>query len=76
MVQDFHRSPVVGMVLTVLAPTLNFSAGPIGDMPGVPSPEGSPAFEIEGLVQSNTSLSRADWDSFETSWDFKHNPLV
>lgn len=31
---------------------------------------------IEGLVQQNISISRQDWDSHETSWDFQTNELV
>ncbi len=32
--------------------------------------------KVVAIVQENISLSRADWDSFETSWDFKTHPLV
>jgi hypothetical protein len=32
--------------------------------------------QVEELVSKNISLSRADWDSFETSWDFKRHPLI
>lgn len=31
---------------------------------------------INNKVKSNISLSKADWDSRETSWDFQTNPLV
>lgn len=31
---------------------------------------------VECLVQHNISISKQDWDSFETSWDFQHHPLV
>lgn len=31
---------------------------------------------IEEIVKNNVSLSKKDWDSFETSWDFKHHPLL
>lgn len=27
-------------------------------------------------AESNVNLSKTDWDSYETSWDFKRNPLV
>ena len=33
-------------------------------------------FEAEKLVDQNISLSKSDWDSFETSWDFTHHPLL
>jgi len=32
--------------------------------------------QITGIVTANISISRADWDSFETSWEFKHHPLI
>ena len=31
---------------------------------------------IFSIVQSNINISKSDWDSFETSWDFKKHPLV
>jgi len=31
---------------------------------------------IDALVENAVQKSRADWDSFETSWDFKHHPLI
>lgn len=27
-------------------------------------------------VDDNIQISRQDWDSYETSWDFKKNPLI
>ena len=31
---------------------------------------------VEKTVRTNITLSRADWDAFETSWDFKRHPLL
>lgn len=31
---------------------------------------------IRRLVSENVSASKEDWDSFETSWDFKRHPLL
>ena len=31
---------------------------------------------INTLVQENINLSKTDWDSFETSWDFTKHPLI
>ena len=31
---------------------------------------------IENITKENITLSRNDWNAFETSWDFKRNPLV
>ena len=55
--------------------TVNFEVGQIGSIPVLYS---SPEIEekIEKLVEQNVKMSRKDWDSFETSWDFKKNPLI
>ena len=31
---------------------------------------------VDDNVDSNIELSKTDWDSFETSWDFKKHPLI
>ena len=31
---------------------------------------------VDNIVKNNISLSRCDWNSFETSWDFQHHPLI
>src|SRR5699024_8315109 len=32
--------------------------------------------KINNKVQENISISKSDWDSFETSWDFEHHPFL
>ena len=61
-------------ILKILAPTLDFNQGPIGNIPFIYKDQNKP--EIDSLVQQNISISKADWDSFETSWDFEVNPLL
>lgn len=31
---------------------------------------------INNDVEKAIDIEKSDWDSFETSWDFKHHPLV
>ena len=31
---------------------------------------------VNEIVKENIELSKSDWDSFETSQDFKNHPLV
>lgn len=31
---------------------------------------------VEKIVRDNVEMSKSDWDSFETSWDFKRHPLI
>ena len=46
----------------------------VSDVEGVPYIHISPQ-EVNNLVQDNISISKHYWDSHETSWDFKRNPL-
>ena len=32
--------------------------------------------QIDALVEQNIAISKDDWDSFETSWDFEEHPLL
>ena len=70
----FLNCSIAADVLSMLNPTLNMQARDIKALPMLISAEYKPA--INSLVESNVSISKNDWDSFETSWDFKRNPLV
>jgi hypothetical protein len=47
-----------------------------GDMAKMPCILSTGRSVVEVLVNENLEFSKADWDSFETSWDFKKHPLV
>lgn len=68
------NSPVVLEALAVLAPTINFQAGDIGNIPVVMAERQREA--VEEIVQKNINISKADYDAFETSRDFKMHPLI
>lgn len=70
----FANTPIVMSMLSVLAPTINFQAGDIANLPVAVNKQQKPI--IEEFVQENITLSKSDWDSFETSWDFKKHPLI
>lgn len=60
--------------LNVLNPTMNFQGGNINSLPF-----NKTSFDnniIEYLTKQNISLSKSDWDSRETSWDFEKHPLI
>ena len=66
------NSVVAEDILKLLAPTLNFGVEQIGKIPIKISNRET----IEKLANNLINLSSADWDSYETSWDFKRNRLV
>lgn len=70
----FVNSIVAKYILNAISPTLNYEAGQISILPIIEKK--SIAEKINNLVEDNINLSRKDWDSFETSWDFKKHPLI
>ena len=70
----FLNSKVSQALLRIINPTMNNNIKDILNMPFINNAIFSPC--VECLVQHNISISKQDWDSFETSWNFKRSPLV
>ena len=70
----FINSVVAKKYFSLLAPTINYQPGDVGNLPLAKDILNN--IQIENLVNSNISISRADWDAHETSWDFQENELV
>ena len=68
------NTKVVMEVLKVIAPTINYQCGDIANIPVLIEEAKKPL--IISTVQNNIALSKTDWDSYETSWDFKKHPLL
>lgn len=68
------NSPVANAVLKLIAPTINYQAGDIGRIPVVIDTEKKTT--VDNKTKESIELAMNDWDSFETSWDFKKHPLV
>lgn len=67
----FVNSSVITEALSLIAPTLNYSAGPVSDLPAFPK-----KCRCGSRAWLCVNTSKLDWDSFETSWDFKRHPLL
>ena len=65
---------VVKFYLDLLSPTINFQAGDVGKVPYLYRQDLHE--KIDGLTETIIDISKKDWDSFETSWDFQHHPLL
>lgn len=66
------NSCVFNAIMGVINPTINYGAGSVSQVPVILGNEK----EVKSLVYENINFSRVDWDSFETSWDFKQYPLI
>ena len=73
-VLGFLNSKVSQALLRIINPTMNNNIKDILNMPFINSVIFSPC--VECLVQHNISISKQDWDSFETSWDFVTHPFI
>ena len=68
------NSKVALSVLHILAPTINFQAGDIANIPVLVDIHNKK--RVEEITKANVKISKNDWDAFEASWDFKKQPLV
>ena len=63
-------------ILQIISPTLNCETGHVSSIPVILPTNHETLADIDELVEENISLSKSDWDSFETSWDFKEHPFI
>ena len=68
------NTKLVADVLKIIAPTIHCQCGDVANIPVIE--DDTKAFNIESKVDENINISKFDWDSFETSWDFKKHPLA
>lgn len=68
------NSKISMQFLQFLSPTLDFKVGDIISIPYIIDTNKKSI--ISGLVEDLIRDSKEEWDSYETSWDFKRHPLV
>ena len=68
------NTEIVCDILSLTNPTINFPPGTIGRLPILI--EDSFKSEVSSISKDCVEQAKQDWDSSETSWDFKRNPLV
>lgn len=68
------NSIVSKSILYIMSPTLNSEAGQIAKFPIIRNSDDE--YSAYRYVKKNISISKTDWDSYETSWDFKKHPMV
>lgn len=78
LVLGFCNSSVATSMLSFLSPTMNTQVGDVGKMPILFGSIDAADEAVIGdkLVRGCVDISKLDWDSFETSWDFKRHPLL
>ena len=66
------NTKVSNVYLKVLSPAFEFKVGHVANVPIIMDKQD----DVIRIVNVCISLSKNDWDSFETSWDFQHHPLL
>ena len=74
LILSFINSAVAKSILSAISPTLNYNAGDIANLPIIASKDHD--VQLVTTCKDCIQRSKDDWDSYETSWDFKRNPLV
>ena len=59
--------------MQIITPTIDYNPGPVSRGAIVCKKVHS---TVDALVKKNIALSKHDWDSYETSWDFKQHPML
>ena len=72
----YFNSVVFQSFANIICQGLHYSTGHIPRIPYIRIENGKTAEIAENLSKTNLKLSTRDWDSFETSWNFKYHPLV
>ena len=70
----FCNSSSAMRIANVLSPTINYEVGHISAFPVLFNKDKTD--EINRRAERAIKDSKEDWDSFETSWDFKKHPLI
>ena len=68
----FLNSKISHRILAFLSSTLNFEVGHISNIPIIKKENTL----VEKLVEENLNISKEEWDSRETSWDFEKLSLI
>ena len=68
----YMNSKIAITVAIAISPTMHFNTGEVAKYPYIPYKDGT----VNKFVKENIKISKDDWDSLETSWDFKQHPLL
>ncbi len=65
---------VSNFIFNIINPTLHYNIGCVEALPFIFNREYED--KVNTLTEENIAISKTDWDSFETSWDFVKHPFI
>ena len=76
LIQGFGNSSVCQALSESFMPSHHYKVGDVAKLPISFPTLDAIRHRVIWIVEQQRALSQSDWDSLETSWDFKRNPLV
>jgi len=73
---SYFNSHIAQYFMKLLNPTLSLQNGDMDKLPIIFPKQDSIKQLIENITQQNIDISKEEWDSRETSWDFAKNELI
>ena len=70
------NSKIAATLFPVFNPTINLHVTNVCSIPAILNIDKTNLNKIKDIVEQNIQISKDDWDSFETSWDFEQHPLL
>lgn len=70
----FFNSKITYMIIKIINPSLSLQNGDMDKLPIIIDDQQK--LEVDMYVKNNISICKEDWDSFETSWDYKKHPFI
>ncbi|HLW06093.1 MAG TPA: BREX-1 system adenine-specific DNA-methyltransferase PglX, partial [Marinilabiliaceae bacterium] len=70
----FLNSKISNFILKALNPTINLPTGYVESLPFLVNKE--VVVQFDPIINNQLDISKRDWDSYETSWDFEKSPLL
>lgn len=67
---------LINNIFAVFNESFHYLVGDMNKLPILLPESDSVRSHVQSLVRENITISKQDWDSFETSWDFKRHPLI
>ena len=75
-VLGFSNTKILDKLFGVISQTMHYTAGDMAKIPVMNCANIETQDTIKVITNNCVEIAKNDWDSYETSWDFKRNPLV
>lgn len=75
-VLGFSNTKILDKLFSVISQTMHYMAGDMAKIPVINCTNVETQNTIKVITTDCVDIAKTDWDSYETSWDFKRHPLV